>query len=225
MLGRGAMRFAIVGLSVLLQGASLLVPSAARAAPSPPADEPTTEAGASSSRPAGARFLLGALMLAHVRRETSLDKEPGTLAPGVALAVGWRLLDAWEVEATARGAHYDEPGMWSARRTTLLSAGGRARWFIAPSAGVSPFVDFGLDVLVLAVDSASGIGPSAHVGAGVELFHDHAHHRLRLVLGADVPAFAVTYPQAALGCEGCASFSTGRPLYLVPATLAATWTF
>jgi hypothetical protein len=174
----------------------------------------------------GARLKVGALAVAHVRREDSADKEPGTIAPGVALGVGWRVWDSWELEATVRGAYFKEPHWDSLRRTMMLSAGGRARWFTSSSSSsVSPYLDFGLDLLVLMVDEAHGIGPSAHAGGGIELLHDHAHHRLRIGLGIDVPAFAITYPQANVGCEGCEWFSTQRPLYLLPASLAATWTF
>jgi hypothetical protein len=100
-----------------------------------------------------------------------------------------------------------------------------ARWFTSPSASTSPYLDFGLDLLAILVDDGHGMGPSAHAGGGVELLHDNAHHRLRIGLGIDVPAFAITYPQVALGCEGCQWFSTQRPMYIVPATLAVTWTF
>jgi hypothetical protein len=213
------MRFAIAGLGLALLVS--LAPTSARAA----SEETAVPEATSSAKTGGARFELGALMLAHVRRETSDEKEPGTLAPGAALGVSWRIFDAWQLEATLRGAHYEAPSMWKSRRTIMLSTGGRARWFIAPSSSVSPFVDFGIDLYALAVDEAHGIGPSAHLGAGVEVFHDDAHHRLRLGLGVDVPAFALTYPQASLACDTCEWFSTGRPLYVIPATIAATWTF
>jgi hypothetical protein len=169
----------------------------------------------------GARLKVGAFALAHVRRESHFDKEPGTVAPGVELGVGWRFAD-WEIDALARGAHFQEPNFLSSRGTTMLSLGGRARWFVRPSSSVSPFLELGLDVSALRVDAAHGIGPSAHAGVGIEMLHDRAHHRLRIGLGLDVPAYAVTYAQVSLGSGWS---SQRRPLYLVPATLAATWTF
>lgn len=223
MLGAPAMRFAVAGLSLVL----LLGSPAARAASSSsssPAHETPAEANATPSWLSGARFQLGALVLAHVRRDTSIDKEPGTLAPGAALGVVWRV-EGWEIGPTVRGAYFDEPTLFSSRRTLMMSAGGRARWFAFPTSSLSPFVDVGADLMVFAVDDAGNIGPSAHGGAGVEVFHDDGHHRLRFELGVDVPTFALAYPEVSLACAGCGRSSATERIYLVPATLAATWTF
>ena len=53
----------------------------------------------------GARVELGAFMLAHVRRENSLDREPGTLAPGGSLGVGWLPVVLDRSPALHRSAH------------------------------------------------------------------------------------------------------------------------
>lgn len=216
---RAGMRSALV--ATLGLAASLFAASSAHAAEEP-AQENETPAALR-----GARVQVGALMLAHVRQETGFDKEAGTLAPGGALAVVWRV-EGWELGPIIRGAHFDEPHFWSTRKTTMMSAGGRARWFAFPSSGVTPFVDVGPDLLVLAVDDAANIGPSLHAGAGFEVFHNHAHHRLRFDVGVDVPTFALAKPEVSVNspaCAGCGRSSASDRLYLVPGTVAATWTF
>ena len=205
----------------------LLAPSLAQAAPAEERSEQTE--AAPSSRTTGPRVQVGALMLAHVRRveESAFsEKEPGTLAPGGALGVVWRV-EGWELGPTIRGAYFKERHFFSTRKTSFLSAGGRARWFVLPSSNVSPFLDFGVDLLAFTVDSASSWGPSAHGGAGLEIFHDHAHHRLRIDLGVDVPTFALDDDITVMSpaCAGCGRSSSTNRIYIVPATVAATWTF
>src|SRR5687767_8428939 len=187
------MRRALLASSFALSLA-LLSPSLAHAAP----EEGTEEAIA--SRTSGARFQMGALVLGHVRHVgtgANEDKEPGTLAPGGALSVVWRV-EGWELGPILRAAYFQEPTYLSSRRTIFMSAGGRARWFAFPSSNVSPFVDVGVDFLAFAVDDAANIGPSAHGGVGLEVFHADAHHRLRFDLGVDVPTFALAYPEVSM---------------------------
>lgn len=107
----------------------------------------------------------------------------------------------------------------------MMSLGGRARWFAFPQSSVSPFIDAGVDFLAFFADDAYGVGPSAHGGVGIEVFHADAHHRLRFDLGVDVPTFALAYPEVSLNCAGCGRSSASRTIYLVPGTIAATWTF
>jgi hypothetical protein len=66
-----------------------------------------------------------------------------------------------------------------------------------------------------------------HAGAGLEIFHDHAHHRLRFEVGVDVPTFALAKPEVSLdsACAGCGRTAARDRIYLVPGTVAATWTF
>jgi hypothetical protein len=174
----------------------------------------------------GARLQLGVSMFGHVRRASSFDTEPGTLAPGGQLAVVWRI-EGWEVGPIVRGAYFKEPHFLSSRRTIMMAAGGRARWFAFSSSSVTPFIDVGPDLMLFGADDAVNIGPALHAGAGLEVFHNHPHHRLRFDFGVDVPTFALNYPQVdmASGCAGCGRSSAREHVYLVPGTIAASWTF
>jgi hypothetical protein len=83
---------------------TLLVPSIGYAA-TPEEAEQTI-----ASRTAGPRVQAAALMLAHVRRveqSAFAEKEPGTLAPGGALGVVWRV-ESWELGPLVRGAYFKE---------------------------------------------------------------------------------------------------------------------
>lgn len=220
-----------IAASILASLASLLLASSAADAEAKPAEAKAAETGSDdATTPAsssGARVQVGALVVGHVRRVTAAgDKEPGTLAPGGVASVVWRV-EGWELGPTLRAAHFEEPHFMSLRKTTLLSAGGRARWFAFASSSVTPFVDVGVDLLAFRVDSTHNFGPSAHGGLGLEVFHRDAHHRLRFDLGVDVPTFALDEgdTRAETFCAGCGRSSATERIYIVPATLAATWTF
>lgn len=174
----------------------------------------------------GARVQLGVSMFGHVRRASSFEKEEGTLAPGGQVAVVWRV-ESWELGPIVRGAYYREPYFLSTRRTMMMSAGGRARWFAFPSSSVTPFADVGPDWMVFAMDDAGNMGPALHAGAGLEVWHDDAHHRLRFDVGVDIPTFALNYPEVSLAsdCAGCGRSSASDHVYVVPGTIAASWTF
>ena len=109
----------------------------------------------------GPRVQIGVSMFGHVRRASAFEKEEGTLAPGGQLAVVWRI-EGWEVGPIIRGASYREPYFLSSRRTKMMSAGGRARWFAFSSSSVTPFVDVGPDWMVFAMDDAGNMGPALH---------------------------------------------------------------
>jgi hypothetical protein len=203
--------------------AGFAAPSSTNPAPEPRVDDaPASTATAPRRDVSGARFKFGAFGLAHARRPSGSHPESTAFAPGVSLGVGWRL-GSWELDARARAAYWQGgPGYVAIdRRTMFGSLGGRARWFLDPNASLAPFLEVGADVLVLSVDMMAGIGPSGHVGAGLELWHDAAHHRLAMDVGVDIPAFRMEGGATTLASW----FSSPTGLYVVPVAVAANWTF
>lgn len=176
----------------------------------------------------GLRFSLGAFALAHWRRpvRTALVSalDSWRIVPGLALGIEWRR-GSWAFDVGVRGAYYYDPHMFWVGETKFLAAGGGARWFFY-SGSLSPYFDLGFELLHFGVDSYAGLSPAAHLGGGIELRHDRAHHRFRFELGVDVPAFAVSSvePVGCLADSGaiCPSPKT-ETLYLVPVSLGATW--
>ena len=80
---------------------------------------------------------------------------------------------------------------------------------------------------VLYVDDYAGWGPSAHVGAGVEIWHDRPHHRLAIGFGVDVPAYrAVNRVRNDFASWASSNDPVnGDHFWAVPVSLAASWTF
>ena len=166
----------------------------------------------------GLRVEAAAFGLVHARRSGSSHRGGTGAAPGVELGGAYRTAGRWDMYLNARFAYFD-CGVLCGPRTRYAALSGGGRWYAAaqPSA-VAFFLDLGVRALVLQFDDYGGIGPAAHLGMGVEVFHADRHHRLAFQAGVDVPTFRATrtYDLGGTVTEG---------YYAVPVTAAGRWTF
>jgi hypothetical protein len=191
--------------------AMLALPRIARASDGPP--EP---AEAQKSAASGLRARAGAFGLMHARRGDIEHPETMVFAPGLSMSGGFRLR-SWDLDGRLRAAY------GTARYTLFGAAGAHARWFASPESSVTPFVALGADLLLMRIDYIA-VGASAHLGLGVEAWHDQAHGRLGVELGIDLPSFRHDVGSRGELFAGDGWFSSEKKIYVVPITLAMTWT-
>lgn len=215
---------------------------AVAAPPSAVAEEPAANAAnvgeEASARTDGLRLSAGLFVLGHAKRPSYTSSTSMGFAPGLSVGAAYRW-GAWELELTGRAAYMrrseevviptividgERRGGESftySEETRIGAAGLGARWFAAPDSPVSAYLGAGAEVLYFDVDELYGVGAAFRAAAGVEVWHDRAHHRLAIEAALSLPTFRV---------EGIPPLSFGGrteapTLYVVPMTLGARWTF
>jgi len=192
-------------------------PRIARGEAAPGAEASTRYASPSDTT--GLRAEAATFGLVHARRSNDTAAAGTGAAPGLELGGSYRTGGAWDVYANVRYAYFGSCSLYgdyekcSQTNYAALSAGGR--WYAARHAPTAFFVELGARALTFQFDDYSGVGPAAHLGMGVEIFHDDRHHRLSIQGGVDLPTFGATR-------------SDGRVTdgyYAVPVTAMARWTF